>query len=94
MTGAVCRGPLGLAGEGEAVLIVAADVVGAGDVLGGLAHREGVVHRGEARVDEAPADGGVGELLLAVEGGLCFAEDQRGAAHGLDAAGDEDVAVV
>ena len=54
-------GPL-LALERERVLALARDAPALGDVLGGLAHRVRVVALGQARVDEAPAEGRVDQL--------------------------------
>ena len=52
-------GPL-LAAQREAILIRAGDAVLGGDVLGGLGHRVDAVSRLHPRVDEAPAERGVG----------------------------------
>ena len=50
-----------LALQREGVLLLAADAPPLGDVLGGLAHRVGVVLLGQARVDEPPAQRRVDE---------------------------------
>ena len=51
-----------LALERECVLALARDAPALGHVLGGLAHRVGVVALGQARVDEPPAERRVGHL--------------------------------
>ena len=83
-----------LALERERVLVLARDAPALGDVLRGLAHRVRVVALGQARVDEAPAEGRVGHLArAAIPGALGLELDVRGAGHRFDAAADEHVAV-
>ena len=78
----------------ERVLLLAADSALLGDVLARLAHRVRVVHLGQARVGEAPAEGRVVHLAgAAVVSGFRLGHDVRRARHRLDAAGDERVAV-
>ena len=79
-----------LATEREAVLGVAGDLELLRDVLAGLRHGIGAVHRLHQPVDEAPADGGVVNLGSPGErfGGLALHE--RGAGHALDTAGQHE----
>jgi hypothetical protein len=57
------RGGVALAGQGEGVLLLAADAQPLGHVLAGLAHRIGVVRRRQCRVDEAPAQRRVDQIV-------------------------------
>ena len=78
----------------ELVLLLARHAASLGDVLAGLTHRVGVVHLGQVRVGEAPAEGRVEHLArAALVGGLGLGHDVRRAGHRLDAAGNERVAV-
>jgi hypothetical protein len=86
-------GGLLVAGEGPGVLIGAADVVAAGDVLGGDAERVDAVQALHRGVDHAPAEGGVEELGVAGEGLAGLGHDEGGAGHALDAASDVDLAL-
>src|SRR3546814_2880668 len=52
-----------LAVQRERVLVLAVHAVVGGHVLAGLRHALGAVRRVEGRIDEAPAHGGVLELL-------------------------------
>src|SRR3546814_1770368 len=54
-----------LAAQRERVLVLAVHAVVGGHVLAGLRHALGAVRRVEGRIDEAPAHGGVLELLPA-----------------------------
>src|SRR4051794_11798976 len=63
----VRRRPPLLALQRELILIRPADLVLAGDILGSLAHGEGVMQRRHARIDQAPADRSVEDLLRPVE---------------------------
>src|SRR5687768_14304627 len=87
-------GPAPLRAEGERVLLLARDAVALRDVLAGLAHRLEREHRLHPRVRKAPPEHGVVDglvlLPLAVAG---LWHDERRAAHRLDSAGDEEVAV-
>ncbi len=83
-----------LALERERVLTLARDVPALGHVLGGLAHRIGVVAAREFGVREAPAKGRIGHLArAAVVAGFRLELDVRGAGHRFDATADEHVAV-
>ena len=78
--------------ERERVLILARDRVALGHVLARLAHRLGRVQPGHARVHEAPADRGVGQLDVAArKAALGLEGHERRARHGLDAAGQHQV---
>ena len=93
-TGVARRLPALLGGQCEGVLVLARDAALLDDVLGRLAHRVGVVGIGQARVGEAPAEGGVVQRLLAArEGRRRLGHHERCAGHRFDAAGDEDRAV-
>ena len=74
----------------EGVLILAGDPVALGHVLAGLAHRLERKHLLHARIREAPAERRVPGRAVAV---LRLRRDARRARHGLDAAGDEELAV-
>ena len=81
--------------EREAVLEVTPNLPTLGDVFGRLAHRIRIVLLGELRVDEPPTQRRViGLAVAAVERGFWLGHDIRRARHGLDAAGNEHVAVV
>ncbi len=84
-----------VAAQGECVLVLAADPVAFGDVLAGLAHRLGRdAELRHARVDHAPAEGGVVHRLRAArEGALGLLDHPGGAAHRLDPAGEVEVAL-
>ncbi len=62
-TGLLGLGDLGLGARGEGVLVLAGDAELLGHVLCGLGHRVGIVDLLHQRIDEAPADGGVLDLL-------------------------------
>ena len=80
--------------EREGILVLARDTALLGHVLAGLAHRMRVVHLGQARVGEAPAEGGVEQLAVAaVVGALGLGHDVGRASHRLHATGDEGIAV-
>jgi hypothetical protein len=88
------RGGVALAGQGEGVLILAADAQPLGHVLARLAHRDTDGGRRQRRVDEAPAQRRVDQFVgAAFVGRLGLEHHVRRPAHRLDAAGDEDVAV-
>ena len=73
--------------EREGVLPLASDAPALGDVLRGLAHRVRVVHLGELRVDEPPAERRVLELARsAVPGVLGLGHHVRRPRHRFDAA--------
>ena len=57
-----------LAAPGKCILVRAADPVILRHVLAGARHRFGAIERIERGVDEAPAHGGVFQLLPAPEG--------------------------
>lgn len=77
-----------LAAQGEGILVGTRHAIVVGDVVGGLRHRVDAVLLLHQRVDEAPADGGVLDLLAAPEGAIGLAHHVRRARHRLDAAGD------
>ena len=62
------RGGLLLAAQREGVLVLAADLELLRDILAGARHGVVAVGRLHLRIDEAPADGGVVHLGIAVEG--------------------------
>src|SRR5579859_4193092 len=79
---------------GERILVRTRDVVALGDILRGLAHAVGMVHLGEPRVHEAPAQCAVLQLhLAALEGRLGLAENVWSAGHALDAASDVHISL-
>ncbi len=80
-----------LALDGEAVLIFARDREALRHVFGRFAHAVGLIHLGQARVGEAPADGRIEHFGRALPGLGGFGHDERGTGHALDAAGDDDV---
>src|SRR5690554_7515052 len=82
--GGLSLGGLLLGTQGEQVLVFAGDVELFGNVLGGLRHGVDAVLLLHQRVDEAPADGGVLDLLPAGEGAVGLAHDVGCAGHGLD----------
>ena len=84
------RGAL-LAAQGVGILAVAVDAVFAREVLGGLRHRVDAVTGLHARVDQAPAQRGVLELLPAGPGNVGLGHHVGRARHALDAAGDDQV---
>ena len=80
--------------EREGVLVIARDAVALGDVLAGLAHRLEWEHLLQLRIGEAPPERGVVDRLVAArEPVLGLPQHERGPAHRLDAAGDEEVPV-
>src|SRR5690606_32743208 len=83
------RGAL-VAARGTGALVGARTAMFAGDVLAGLRHGLGAVQRLQARIDEAPAHGGVFHLLAAVECGLGLADHERRSGQRLDPAGDRE----
>ena len=88
------RGPALLAPQCEFVLVFAADPVAPGDVLRCDPQRIRVPHFVHTRVNKTPADGRVEKLLCPREGGRAFAQHIWSAAHRLDAAREENVALV
>src|SRR5258706_10211520 len=84
-------GPL-VTAQGEGILVGAAYFVTRCHVLRRLAHAIGVVHGGEARIDETPAERCVVEVHTAAEGAICLAEDKRRTRHILHATRDNDIA--
>ena len=92
--GGLRRGPALLRAQREGVLILARHVVALGHVLARLAHALEREHRLHRRVREAPAERAVVEHAVAArEGALGLGRHERRAAHRLDAAGHEEVAV-
>ncbi|MCY1240086.1 hypothetical protein D9M72_529150 [compost metagenome] len=81
-------GGLGLAADGKGVLVFAADAKIRRDVLASLGHRVDAVLLLHERVDKAPADGGVVDLGVAREGGICLRHDEGCTRHALDTASD------
>ena len=90
-SGFLCGGGSLLAAEGEGVLIGAGDVKFFGYDFTGLGHRVGAVFGFESGIHEAPAERGVFEFQIARERGVGFAEDERGAGHAFDTAGDQQI---
>ncbi len=71
----------------EGVLVGPRDVIFLGDVFGGLAHAIGVIHLGQLRIDEAPAQRRILQLHLATrERRLRLAQHERRPRHAFDAA--------
>ena len=94
LVGEVGRRPALLRAQGERVLVLARDAPALGDVLARLAHRLERELRLHRRVREAPAQGRVVHRPVAArEGGVRLRGHERRAAHRLDAAGHEQVAV-
>ena len=62
-----------------------------GDILGRARHGVVAIGRLHLRIDEAPADGGVVHLGIAVEGAGRLGHDEGRAAHAFAAAGDDQV---
>ena len=92
--GVVRSRPAPLRLEREGVLVLARDAPALGDVLARLAHRLEREHLLEPGIGEAPAEGRVvDDLVAAREGAVGLRHHERGSAHRLDAAGDEEVAV-
>jgi hypothetical protein len=86
--------PALLGPERERVLVLPRDRPTLGHVLTGLAHGLEREPLGEARVREAPAEGGVDQRAVAArERRLRLGRHERRPTHRLDAAGDEEVAV-
>jgi hypothetical protein len=77
--------------KAEGILIGAADAELLGDVLGGLRHRVDAVLLLHQLVDEAPADGGVVDLVGTREGGRRLGHHERGPRHALDPTGKGEV---
>ena len=87
-------GPAPLRARGERVLVLARDVPALGHVLAGLAHRLERELLLQPRVGEAPAERRVVDGAIAArERRVRLGHHERRAAHGLDAARDEEVAV-
>ncbi len=88
------RGRPPLAFQREGVLVLAADTKALGHVLARLAHRVGVVDRGQRRVDESPAQCRVDELVgAALKGSFGLEHHVGSAAHRFHPAGHEDVTI-
>ena len=85
--------PLLLTFQGEAILIGAADVVLARDVLRRLTHRVGVIHLSQFRIRKPPPDRRVVHLSISIECRLRLRDDKRRTTHALDAAGNHHIAV-
>ena len=87
-------GPAALRPESESVLVLARDAETHGDVLGCLAHRLEREPLLEPRVRKPPAElGVVGDDVAARPRPVALHHRERRAAHRLDAAGDEEVAL-
>ena len=86
-------GVYALRSGGEDIGRFAGDLVIARQVVGGFRHRVGAVAGLDLRVREARADRRVEDTRVAAERGLGLAHDKRRAAHALDAAGDEHIAL-
>ncbi|MGX1116202.1 hypothetical protein RKD37_001565 [Streptomyces ambofaciens] len=80
-----------VAAQGERVLTLARDAVPLGDLLGRLPHGEQSVQVLHGRVDQAPAEPGVGGLDAVRQRLVGAGQHEGGAAHGLGAAGQHDV---
>src|SRR5205085_4765587 len=92
--GRVRRRPPAVRAESERVLLLARDAVALGDVLAGLAHRLERELLGEEWIREAPAERRVVDDPVAARKGLVrLGHDERRAAHRLDAARDEELAI-
>jgi len=77
--------------DGEKILIRPGNVELLSNVLGGFRHGIDAVLFFHQWVDEAPADGGVLNLLAAGEGGVGFAHHIGRAGHGFHAAGQHQI---
>ncbi len=90
---AVCLGLGGLflGAQGEQVLVFTGDLELLGDVLRSLRHGVDAVLLLHQRVDEAPADGGVFDLLATGEGTVGLAHDVGCAGHGFHTASQHQV---
>ena len=82
-----------LRAQREGVLVGASNAVLAREVLRGLRHRIHAVGRRHRRIDEAPAERGVLELLFAAERRVGLAHHVGRARHAFDAAGDDQLGV-
>ncbi len=82
-----------LRGRGEAVGGLAADPEILADIVGGLRHRVLAVLLADSRIREARADRRIEDPDVAPIGAVVLRHDERGAAHALDAAGDEEGAL-
>src|SRR5439155_17374788 len=88
------RGPALLRTQRELVLLVSRAAVALGDILARLAHRLEREHGLHARVRKSPAERRVPDgLVPAREPFGRLRHDERGAAHRLDAAGNEEIDV-
>src|SRR5690606_1973650 len=76
-----------LAAQGEGVLILTADLVVLSHVICSLRHGVDAIQLLHLRVDKAPANGGVLDLLRATKGRVSLAHHIGRAGHGLHTAG-------
>src|SRR6266545_4977735 len=84
-----------MAGKRELILVFAADVIFVRDVFRGLAVVDQRVELGHPLVGKAPAERAVIHLhVAALKRARRFAHYPRASRHALDAAGDEQIAVV
>ncbi len=88
VTGFLGRSCTLLAAQAKGVLVGAADAVVLGDIVTGDRHRVDAILLFHQRVDEAPAQGGVFQLLAAAKGAVGLAHHVRRAGHRLDASSD------
>src|SRR4029077_4433934 len=86
-------GVFALRARGEDIGLLAGDLVVAREVVGGLRHRVGAVAALDLRVRGARPDRRVDPPRVAAERGLALAHYKRRAAHALDPAGDEHIAL-
>ena len=91
ITGFLGRGGALLAAQAEGVLVGAADAIVGGDVVAGDRHAVDAIGLFHCRIDEAPAEGGVFQLLAAPEGAVGLAHDIGRTGHGLHPGGDHQV---
>ena len=85
------RGSLLLASQRKRVLILACDLEVLGDVLAGAGHGVVAISGLHLGIDEAPADGGVIHLGVAVERGGRLGHHERRPAHAFASARDDEV---
>src|SRR5262249_30546142 len=82
-----------LRSRGKYVAGFARDLIVPRQIVGRLRHRIGAELALDLRVREACADRRIEDPAVAAERGLGLVDDEGGAAHALDAAGDKDLAL-
>ena len=80
-----------LRAEREDIALLAAELIVAGQVVGGLRHGVGAEQALDLGVGEARAERGIEHLEVLAEGLLGLADHERRPRHALDAAGDAHV---